>query len=477
MGIDVGRVTISPDGKTASITASVAGQTNLYTYSLDELSADCPVARQLTSTAGGKSDAQFSPDGKDVFYLQSGRINIVNVDKRDVRPLAVTAEMTVDFAADKTALFRQAWTLMRDNFFDPKFNGVDWNATRATFAPRVAAAATPDELRRLLRLMVGELNASHLGVSAPGGGQPAVGRLGLRFDRGAYESGGRLRVTAVLPLGPAALAGAIHPGDYLVAVDGKPTGAGVNLNELLLNTIDKRVVLTVAGDPGRPTREVVVKPANQSTAKTLLYRDWVETNRAYVLKKSGGRLGYVHMLNMGAAALDQLFIDLDAENHGRDGVVIDIRNNTGGFVNAYAIDVFTRQPYLRLGLRGFPEAPGRTVLGQRALELPTVLVTNQHSLSDAEDFTEGYRALKLGQVVGEPTAGWIIYTWNTQLFDGTTFRLPRMRVRAADGSDMERHPRPVDVDVTRPIGETLTGVDSQLDAAIRTLLKQLGKAE
>jgi C-terminal processing protease CtpA/Prc len=130
-----------------------------------------------------------------------------------------------------------------------------------------------------------------------------------------------------------------------------------------------------------------------------------------------------------------------------------------------------------MGTRDVPEAPARTVLGQRALESPTILVINQHSLSDAEDFTEGYRALKLGSVVGEPTAGWIIYTWNTELVDGSTFRLPRMRVKAADGTDMELHSRKVDVAVTRPVGETLTGKDSQLDAAIKTLLRQLGRAE
>jgi len=121
-------------------------------------------------------------------------------------------------------------------------------------------------------------------------------------------------------------------------------------------------------------------------------------------------------------------------------------------------------------------APARSILGQRALERPTVLVVNQHSLSDAEDFTEGYRTLKLGKVVGEPTAGWIIYTWNQSLIDGTGFRLPRVKITASDGTDMERHPRPVDVEITRPIGETLTGRDSQLDAAVRELLNQLGKS-
>jgi tricorn protease len=117
--------------------------------------------------------------------------------------------------------------------------------------------------------------------------------------------------------------------------------------------------------------------------------------------------------------------------------------------------------------------PSRSVLGQRALERPTILLTNQHSLSDAEDFTEGYRSLKLGKVVGEPTAGWIIYTWNTPLMDGSVLRLPRMRITAADGSDMEMHPRSVDVPVTRVLGEWAAGRDNQIEIAVKELLSQL----
>jgi C-terminal processing protease CtpA/Prc len=211
----------------------------------------------------------------------------------------------------------------------------------------------------------------------------------------------------------------------------------------------------------------------QATEKGLLYREWVEANRAYVDKASGGRLGYVHMIDMGASSLTQLYVDLDVENQTRDGVVVDVRNNNGGFVNVYAIDVLSRRPYLTMTQRGLPQVPARPALGQRALEAPTILVTNQHSLSDAEDFTEGYRALRLGKVVGEPTAGWIIYTWNIRLIDGSSFRLPRTRIMTADGSPMEMHPRPVDVAVTRPIGEGLRGKDSQLDAAVSELLNGL----
>jgi C-terminal processing protease CtpA/Prc len=201
----------------------------------------------------------------------------------------------------------------------------------------------------------------------------------------------------------------------------------------------------------------------------------VESRRQYVDRASGGRLGYVHIPDMSAASLDQLHFDLDMDNHAREGVVIDVRNNNGGFVNVYAIDVFARRPYLTMTLRGRRGAPARTTLGQRALERPTVLVTNQHSLSDAEDFAEGYRALGLGKIVGEPTAGWIIYTWNTRLVDGSTFRLPRTKITGADGQNMERNPRRVDVPVSRVLGEHASGVDSQLDAAVKVLLEGLGR--
>jgi C-terminal processing protease CtpA/Prc len=123
--------------------------------------------------------------------------------------------------------------------------------------------------------------------------------------------------------------------------------------------------------------------------------------------------------------------------------------------------------------RGLPPASGRSLLGQRALGKPTILVTNQHSLSDAEDFTEGYRTLKLGKVVGEPTSGWIIYTSNMTLIDGTVLRIPFVKVQGNDGKVMEMAPRSVDVPVKRQVGESYSGRDAQLDTAVDELLRQV----
>src|SRR4030095_12576283 len=122
--------------------------------------------------------------------------------------------------------------------------------------------------------------------------------------------------------------------------------------------------------------------------------------------------------DMGGGAIAQLNLDLDSEMHDKDAVVFDVRNNNGGFVNGAALDVLQRSPYVNMVRRGVPSVPGRPVLGQRALERPTILITSQATLSDGENFTEGYRTMKLGTVVGEPTAQWGVYTGGGPMVDG-----------------------------------------------------------
>jgi len=464
---------ISPDGKTLVYRARQGDQQNLFSYSLDELAKEPAAAQQLTGGRRPKRDYAFSPDSKQIYYLDGGRVSATPIETPKPRFIDVTAEMVVRFDAEKQVVFDEAWSTLNRAFYDEKYHGQDWTALRERFEPFAQGSQTPDELRRVINLMIGELNASHSGINRPSegfGSQPAsrVGDLGLRFDREAYETGRGLVVREVIALGPADIEGSIKPGDVLTAVDGKPAGAGINLDALLLDRAGKRTVLTVSG------RQAVVRPVAPGVAAGLLYRHWVNDRRAYVEKASGGRLGYVHILDMSSDSLDQLYIDLDAQNQGKDGVVIDVRNNNGGFINGYVLDVFSRRNFLTMTPRGLFGVPSRQNLGQRALGSPTILVTNESSLSDAEDFTEGYRYLGLGKVVGVPTAGWIIYTGAQPLIDGSTVRAPFIRIQGADGKDMELNPRPVDIMVERPLGESLAGKDSQLDAAVAELLKGLG---
>lgn len=472
LGVDATNPVISADGKTLIFQGNERGQANFYQFDLDEL-ADDPAAKQITSTGRPKGDFALSPDGKTLFYLEAGTLLSTPLDSPRPKPVALAAELDVDFATEKQIVFDEAWSTLNRNFYDPKFHGRDWTGLRTKFQPLVTGARTGDELRRVISQMIGELDASHSGIGRPRGGPGApprdqIGQLGLGFDRTAYEAGQGLVIRTILPLGPAAVSGKIKLGDRLTSVNGQPIAASTNLDAMLLDQTGKRVTLGIAGAGGE--RQVVVQPVSAQTTAGLRYRAWVADRRAYVDKASNGKLGYVHLPDMSAASLDQLYIDLDAQNQSKQGVVIDVRNNNGGFINGFALDVFARRNYLTFTPRNLFPIPSRQALGQRALGLPTVLVTNESSLSDAEDFSEGYRALGLGKIVGVPTAGWIIYTGGERLIDGSTVRLPTIRVQGIKGDDMEGHPRPVDITVARPLGESVTGRDAQLDAAIAALI-------
>ena len=486
---------ISPDGKILAFLAEAAGQQNIYTYSLDENSREPPTPRQLTTTPGFKNEITFSPDSTQIYYMEGGGgrggpaagggeggggLRSINIASRMVKPINLTASLDVDFDAEKQVVFDEAWSTLDHRFFRADFNGADWASLKSEWEPYIEGARTGPELRRDINFLIGELNTSHSGISRPA--MPAVrtGRLGLRFQREPFETSGALIVREIVPLGPAALAGAnnpanaIHVGDHILGVDGTTITPATSLDQLLEDRSGHRVVLSVAPDGNAAKKhDVPVRPVTTQVESGLLYRAWVESRRAYVEKVSGGKLGYVHIAAMGDPDLAQLYVDLDAENQSKQGVVVDVRNNNGGYVNGRVIDVFARKNYLIGTPRDGSPAPMRQSLGQRALGLPTVLVTNESTLSDGEDFTEGYRALQLGKVVGTPTAGWIIFTGAQRLIDGSSVRVPGDRIKTLEGKDMEFHPRPVDVEVLRTLGETESGKDLQLDSAVATLLAQL----
>jgi tricorn protease len=485
VGLSIRFPVISPDGKTLAFLAEVAGQANIYTYSLDELAREPASPRQLTSDPGFKTDIAFTPDSKEIFYLSGGGggrggggggeggsgVRSISLETRMPKPINLNAAIDVDFDKEKMVVFDEAWSTLDHRFWNKDFNGANWSALHEEWRPYIAGTRTGAELRRDINLLIGELNSSHSGIARPAAPAVRTGRLGLRFEREPFENSGALVIREIVPLGPASLEGSIHVGDKVLAVDGTAITASTNLDSLLEDRAGKRTVLSIESSGKK--HDAVVRPIPLQVESGLLYRDWVESRRAYVDKISGGKLGYVHIAAMGDSDLAQLYLDLDAQNQSKKGVVIDVRNNNGGYVNGRVIDVFARRNYLLMTPRDGSTAPSRQALGQRALGLPTVLVTNESTLSDGEDFTEGYRTLGLGKVVGTPTAGWIIFTGSQRLIDGSAVRVPGQRIDDTRGQNMELHPRPVDVEVLRTLGETETGEDAQLKKAVSTLLGEL----
>src|SRR5207249_3096292 len=138
LGLNAEAPVISADGKELLFAARSANQLGLYTYSLDELSKEPPVARQLTSTPGRKTDYAFSPDAKDVFYLENGAVKSIAVESRTPKTIAVTAPMQIDFDVEKKVVFEEAWETLNRRFFDAKFNGKNWLKLHDEWTPYIA---------------------------------------------------------------------------------------------------------------------------------------------------------------------------------------------------------------------------------------------------------------------------------------------------------------------------------------------------
>jgi hypothetical protein len=451
--MDAGAQCISPDSRDLIFRAIVAGKANLWTMPLDEPRQDQP-PRQLTSGPSGKGAAQFAPDGKSFYYLDGGQIMFRKFPNGDQTQLHVSADVTIDFNQEKRQIFDECWRELRDRFYDPTFRGLDWSAARAQFAPLAAGAQTPGELYQIINLMVGELRASHLGA---GGGYWSIqnGYTGLLFDPIEQAATGRLQIASIIPDGPAALASNGEPiqvGDELLAVDGVELSPAVSLDSLLQRTIGRRVRLRIASraataatpeateetsqttlasvdtesaqksqpsalspQPSAAVRELAIRPISADQYDDLRYRDWVYTNEAYVHRVSGGRLGYVHIREMSYRAYQQFLSDLDTETHGKEGVVLDVRFNGGGHTATFILDVLARQSVLLSAFRDRPSTDAGHLAGNRVLNKPTVLVINERCFSNTEMFTEGYRRLRLGKVVGRPTGGAVIWTCHDEI--------------------------------------------------------------
>ncbi|MDP6778669.1 MAG: S41 family peptidase, partial [Candidatus Latescibacteria bacterium] len=470
MELNASAEAISPDSKTLIFSASLSGRDNLWKLSLEEEKRDEP-PKQVTHTKGAKGRVAFTKNGKKLYYLDGGEITHRPFPDGKPKKLQVKAELDVDFHIEKRHMFQEAWILIRDRFYDPEYHGLDWDAMRDRFMPLAAGAQTTEDLIDILNLMVGELNSSHLGASSRGAAQHD-GHLGLAFDPRAMEQG-RFVITTVLPDGPAdVIEEPVRAGEVLTAIDGVELDARTNLWELLQHKVGRRVRLTVTSDSGE-TRDAAVQPANGGMVGDLAYRAWVQWNADAVTRISNDRLGYVHIRAMQLENLRQFLIDLDTEAHSREGVVVDVRYNGGGHIATFILDVLAKRDFVTSSYRGHVTTSSANLAGDRILGKPTVLLTNGHSGSNAEMFSEGFRRLGLGKVVGTPTAGAVIWTGGWEFLDGSSFRLPRIRVATAEGENLELAPRPVDVHVERPLGEAARGVDSQLEKAVEVLLEEI----
>ncbi|MHC4959370.1 MAG: S41 family peptidase [Planctomycetota bacterium] len=513
----------SPDGKQIAFDSARGGSPAIYVMGVDGKNV-----RRISQGAGFYQVPSFSPDGKMLVYEgfvpvggRSGGLYVVgrnggqsmlisrdgagacwrgdyiyftsnrgphgdgvwrvkapeSVEAGEKVPFIGTVQ--VDQKKELANLFDEAWTAMRDNFYDAKMHGVDWNAMRKKYRDMAIDAENKDEFHNVVRQLLAELGASHLGIF--GGAQQgntvtpprdATGYLGVEFETAPLEDGAR-RVAKVLRGGPADRAG-IRVGDVVTRIGRRKLGAKTNLDKVLTGTVGKSVVVTYKpkseGGLGLE-RSTPIEPIPFMAMRGLKQKNWVQGCGRRVKDATKGSVAYLHLSQMNPQNLNKFQQTIAKLNRSKKnkGLVLDVRDNGGGNIHNQLMSVLWAKPLARVQSRGGPEMIQPALYWDR----PIVLLINERSFSDAEVFPYMFKAAGIGKIIGVPTAGGVIGTRNITLSDGSSFRLPRTGFKTMKGVNLEGLGVSPDILVEETSEDRRLGRDPQLAKAIAVIQAEI----
>jgi tricorn protease len=415
--------------------------------------------------AGERPDEKFEddPPNRRSGWLDLGRIRL-----------------SVEPGAEWRQMFREAWRLQRDNFWDPKMQGIDWARVYARYEPLVEKVATRMEFSDLVWEMQGELGTSHAYEMFGDYRRPpayVMGYLGADLTRDAK---GRWSIEHIVRgdswedgrSSPLTAPGVnVREGETLLAINGRAVRADVDPRSMLVHRAGQMVELTIGDASGRKPRAVLVKTLREEVPAR--YREWVERNRALVHSATNGRVGYVHVPDMGPAGFSEFHRYYMSEVE-RDGLIVDVRFNGGGSVSQIILEKLARK---RIGYDvkpwGLPEPyPSDSPAG------PMVAITNEHAGSDGDIFSHCFKLMKLGPLVGKRTWGGVIGIWvRHHLVDGGFTTQPEFAFWFQDvGWGVENYGTDPDHDVDIRPQDYVAGRDPQMETALRLIQAQLKRA-
>jgi tricorn protease len=387
------------------------------------------------------------------------------------RQVTYTASIPVDKKARRAQVFHEGWRIMKNRFYDSEMHGVNWSAMRDRYASLLDFVVDQEDLLHVMMLMIGELNASHTGVSGgPSDAGPSTGATRYPGFDFTFDASGFYRVGHIYKTGPADRDFLkVRTGDYIIAIDDRDLKTTDNYWQRLTEPSTNKLRFLLNDTPAKDGAwEVAITPA--AGFGDLQYQRWVDDRRAMVDRLSNGEFGYLHIRAMNAPSLRQFRLDL-AANRTKKALVIDQRFNGGGGIDQELLGILAGREYQYTVGR---DAGVRLARPQNFYG-PMVVMQNERSASDAEMFPAGFRALGLGKVIGMPTMGAVIGTGSYTLLDGSSMRTPGTGVWIAqDGQNMENFGVPPDVAVDNRPADHLQGRDAQIEKAVEVLRQELG---
>ncbi|MBA4119513.1 MAG: hypothetical protein C0513_02265 [Isosphaera sp.] len=445
-----------------------------------------------TITTGGAGGVAVTRSGDKVSFVRGGQALTSGINGGRADTLGIDAPVTVDIARLQRQKFLEGARAIGNGFYSLK--GLDWRALSERYAGLAQLTRTPDEFDRVFSLLLGELDGSHTGITSPrtnlGAGEaPETGFLGVDTD----PAPGGYRVRRVIPRGPADVQGAkLKVGDLITSIDGVRLSADAqspprtDLHAALSGAAGREVIVSYvpAGVPagGGAEKRSLITPISDGAETNLRYAAETERRRAEVDRLSGGRLGYLHIRGMDAASVRAFERDLYAAAHGKEGLIIDVRDNGGGSTADILLSSLTAPRHTYTVPRGADAAgvPKDSYPRDRRLiygyNRPITVMINENSFSNAEIFAHAVKTIGRGKLVGTQTFGGVISTGAATLIDGTTVRMPFRGWYLPDGRDLESNGAAPDIDVPQLPQDEHAGRDAQLSAAVAELMTRATEA-
>ncbi|MFV8834060.1 S41 family peptidase [Aquisalimonas sp.] len=432
-----------------------------------------------------RADVQhLNVTGDRVIYIADGRVGVVPVTGGSVTRPDISARIRVDLRAQALQKFRETARVIGEHFYRQDMKGLDWDAVVDDYEQLIRSTRTASEFSDITNRMLGELAASHMGLSNPGPGaarrQPS-GRLGIDYEPVELDDGRRgYRVLSIIPEGPADRGPVrMEPGDIITEIDLEPFHGRDTMLYRLRGRIDEEVIVTFERASGRrpsPARTLVT-PVDYSDLATLRYDAFRERSRERVEERSDGRLGYIHIQSMNQTSLEEFQGDLYAAAYDREGLIIDVRNNGGGHTTDRILtSIMTQEHAYTVPAGADNQATGhypQDRLDAPRYTLPVNMLANEKSYSNAEILAHAFSTLDRGTLVGQQTYGGVISTGRHALIDGATVRRPYRGWYLPDGTDMEHNGAMPDIVVQQTPDDEVTDRDRQLDRAVDDMLERL----
>jgi len=261
----------------------------------------------------------------------------------------------------------------------------------------------------------------------------------------------------------------IKAGDILLEVDGEKVGQGLPLYQRFMGKIDDKIELKILSDGEE--QEVIIKGLSYWENYSMYYDNWVKERQQKVDKLSKGKFGYLHIRSMNNNSYERFVQDVFAENYDKEALIIDVRNNPGGYIHDRLVEVLTKSPYAQTAPRFAGGKKFKTPA--RVWEKPVVLLINENSFSDAEIFPNLFKELKLGKVIGMPTSCSVIGTGHVYFMDGSSMRMPSNGWYSLENENMEGNGAEPDIYVEPTPKQVIADDDVQLQRAVKELKKEL----